>query len=121
MQTVVARRAVWRAWALLRARGAVLALSLLLASQGAVLAHDPILSCFENKAGAITCEAGYSDGAPSAGQAIRVSQTNKRLILESKFGKDSAFTFKRPDVPFIVEFVGDSSHRATFDSEDLGQ
>jgi hypothetical protein len=116
---VVARRSV--AWVRTGACAGAPAVVILLASPSTVFAHDPILSCFENKTGAITCEAGYSDGAPSAGQAIRVSQTNKRLILENKFGKDSSFTFKKPDVPFVVEFVGDSSHRATFDSEDLGQ
>ncbi len=83
-------------------------------------AHDPILSCFPNKDATVTCEAGYSDGAPSAGQTIRVLQTNKRLILEDKFGKNSSFTFKRPPAEFIVEFIGDSSHKASFDSEDLG-
>jgi len=121
VRTVVARRSLLCALAGGHAGRTAVFLALWLASPSAVFAHDPILSCFENKTGAITCEAGYSDGAPSAGQAIRVSQTNKRLILENKFGKDSSFTFQKPDVPFIVEFVGDSSHRATFDSEDLGQ
>lgn len=87
----------------------------------AARAHDPILSCFDNNNGTITCEAGYSDGAPSAGQTIRVTQTNKRLILEDRFGKNSSFTFKKPNVDFVVEFIGDPSHRATFDSEDIGK
>ncbi len=86
---------------------------------GRAYAHDPILSCYENKDVTVTCEAGYSDGSPSAGQTIRVVQNNKRLILEDRFGKDSSFTFKKPDVGFTVEFLGDPSHRATFDSEDL--
>ena len=104
-----------------RTAAPVTAFAIWLASPCAAFAHDPILSCFENKTGTITCEAGYSDGAPSAGQTIRVSQPNQRLILENKFGKDSSFTFKKPGMAFIVEFIGDTSHRATFDSEDLGQ
>jgi hypothetical protein len=95
------------------------AVALSLAFSSSARAHDPILSCFEAKNGSITCEAGYSDGAPSAGQTIRVKQTNGRLILENKFGKDSSYSFKKPAVPFIVEFIGDPSHRAELDSEDI--
>lgn len=84
-------------------------------------AHDPILSCFENSNGSVTCEAGYSDGASASGQLIRVMLANKRLVLEDKFPRNSAFTFKRPAGDFVVEFIGDSAHRATFDSEDLGK
>ena len=82
-------------------------------------AHDPIISCFDNKDGTITCEAGYSDGAASAGQTIRVMMPNKRLILENKFGRDSSYTFKKPEGDFLVEFVGDPGHRAVFDSAEL--
>ena len=84
-------------------------------------AHNALISCFDNKDGTVTCEAGYSDGAPAAGQIIRVMETNKRLILEDKFDKSNSFTFKRPAVNFIVEFFGDASHSATFDGEDLTQ
>lgn len=88
---------------------------------GIAFAHDPILSCFENADGSVTCEAGYSDGASASGQTIRVLLANKRLVLEDKFARNSAFTFKKPAGDFIVEFIGDVAHRATFDSEDLGK
>jgi hypothetical protein len=98
---------------------ASLAYGLFISLSTPALAHDPIISCFDNKDGTITCEAGYSDGAPSAGQIIRVMMPNKRLILENKFGKDSSFTFKKPEGDFLVEFIGDVGHRAAFDSADL--
>lgn len=82
-------------------------------------AHNALISCFDNGDQTVTCEAGYSDGASSAGQVIRVLQINKRLILEAKFSKDGTFTFKKPDVAFYIEFIGDSTHMATFDGEDL--
>jgi hypothetical protein len=96
-----------------------LAYGLIVSLSSPALAHDPIISCFDNKDGTITCEAGYSDGAPSAGQTIRVMMPNKRLILENKFGKDSSFTFKKPEGDFLVEFIGDVGHRAAFDSADI--
>ena len=82
-------------------------------------AHTALITCFDNGDATVTCEAGYSDGASSAGQVIRVSQTNKRLIIEAKFDKEGTYTFKKPDVDFYVEFIGDPSHLATFDGEDL--
>ncbi len=82
-------------------------------------AHNALISCFDNGDNTVTCEAGYSDGAPSSGQLVRVLQTNKRLIVEAKFDKEGTYTFKKPDVAFYVEFVGDSSHVATFDGDDL--
>lgn len=85
----------------------------------AASAHNALISCFDNEDGTITCEAGYSDGASSAGQVVRVLQTNKRLILEDKFKKDGTYTFKKPDVAFYVEFIGDAAHLATFDGDDL--
>jgi hypothetical protein len=41
------------------------------------------------------------------------------LILESVFDTASAYSFDKPKSPFVVEFVGDPSHVATFDGEDL--
>lgn len=92
---------------------------LVIAGTGSGMAHAPLLSCFDNENGTVTCEAGYSDGAPAAGQLIRVREGNGRLILESVFDKASAYSFDKPAAPFTVEFVGDPSHVATFDGEDL--
>ncbi len=96
---------------------AALCLPILWAAPAA--AHSPLVACFDNEDGTITCEAGYSDGASSAGQVIRVLQTNKRLILENVFDKKGTYTFKKPVTAFFVEFIGDTAHLATFDSVDL--
>jgi hypothetical protein len=85
----------------------------------AASAHNALISCFDNKDGTVTCEAGYSDGSPAAGQMVRVMEANRRLIIEEKFDKANSFTFKRPDTNFLVEFIGDTSHIATFDGDDL--
>jgi hypothetical protein len=84
-------------------------------------AHNALISCYDNGDETVTCEAGYSDGASAAGQVIRVLQANKRLILEDKFKKDGTYTFKKPSVAFYIEFIGDPSHQATFDGDDLAK
>lgn len=93
----------------------------LLAQTGGAAAHSPLLSCFDNDDGTVTCEAGYSDGASSAGQTVRVREASNRLILESVFGSDGTFSFKKPDMNFVVEFIGDPSHFVSFDGEDLAK
>ena len=85
------------------------------------LAHNALMSCFANPDGTVDCEAGYSDGASAAGQIVRVMQTNKRLIVEGVFDKQGNFRFKKPDVPFYVEFFGDPAHIAVVDGEDVVQ
>lgn len=110
---------LWQSLRDMTLAGSAVFLASLAMMSAPAFAHDPIISCFDNKDGTITCEAGYSDGAASAGQTIRVMMPNKRLILENKFGRDSSFTFKKPEGDFLVEFVGDPGHRAVFDSSDL--
>lgn len=90
------------------------------AGTGSGMAHAPLLNCFENdEKTAVTCEAGYSDGASAAGQMIRVREASGRLILEAVFDPSSSFVFDKPGTPFFVEFIGDPSHVATFDGDDL--
>lgn len=92
-----------------------------LALAASAAAHAPLISCFDNDDGTITCEAGYSDGASAAGQVVRVREANTRLIEEAVFDKTGAYTFKKPAVPFTVEFFGDASHIAQFDGDDLNK
>ena len=84
-------------------------------------AHTPIVACFDNGDDTVTCEAGYSDGAPSVGQTVRVLTSNRRLLEQSVFDKTNSYSFKKPAEPFIVEFEGDPSHVAIFDGDDLGK
>ena len=84
-------------------------------------AHAPLISCFDNDDGTVTCEAGYSDGASAAGQVVRVREATTRLIEEAVFDQTGAYTFKKPAVPFLVEFYGDASHVAQFDGDDLNK
>jgi hypothetical protein len=82
-------------------------------------AHSPLLACYDEGEEQVTCEGGYSDGAPAAGQTIRVLTPARRLILEARFDRSNTYKFRKPVTAFLVEFEGDSSHLATFDGEDL--
>jgi hypothetical protein len=95
------------------------AIAFLVAGTSTSTAHAPLLSCFENENATITCEAGYSDGSSAAGQIIRVREQSGRLILESVFDPSSVFVFSKPSAPFVVDFIGDPSHVATFDGDEL--
>lgn len=86
---------------------------------GSASAHAPLLACYDNANGTVLCEAGYSDGASSAGQAARVMSSDQRLILEGKFDDGGTFTFDMPEGDFYIEFEGDTSHHVTFYGEDL--
>jgi len=97
----------------------LLALVIGVAPTSQVLAHAPIIACFDNGDGTVTCEAGYSDGASSKGQTARVLLNDQRLVEEGKFDEDGTFTFAKPKEGFYVEFEGDPSHLATFYGEDL--
>ena len=83
-------------------------------------AHAPLMDCYDNGDGTITCEAGYSDGGSAANQIIRVRDADHRLVFEDRFGDDSAFTFDRPDAAeFQVQFEGDQFHSLIFYSLDI--
>ena len=82
-------------------------------------AHAALLSCYDNEDGTIDCEAGYSDGATSAGQSLLVLRDDQRLLHEFTFDETGVLTFDKPDTGFIVEFHGDSSHIVTVYGEDI--
>lgn len=83
-------------------------------------AHAPLLDCYVDEDDAITCEAGYSDGASAANQVIQVRDEDERLLFEDHFGEDGTFHFPRPDTgEFHVTFVGDAAHSADIYSSDF--
>lgn len=86
---------------------------------GAAFAHAPIMACYDNGDETVTCEAGYSDGASSHGQGIRILAPSGDPVIEAVFDAAGSYTFSRPKLPsFAIEFIGDSSHKlVVFDDE----
>lgn len=85
-----------------------------------VLAHSPVMSCFENEDGTITCEAGYSDGASAANQRFAAYSLDGRLLFEDVFSQNGDITFEVPEAAggFYLEFTGDDAHQVVvYDDE----
>ena len=80
-------------------------LCLLVLGAAFVFAHTPILVCYENGDGTITCEGGFSDGSSAKGVEIR--------------DKNSEYTFKKPKGSFIVIFDAGPGHVVKVKSEDI--
>lgn len=74
------------------------------------LAHTPLLDCYENSEGSITCEGGFSDGASAAGVTIRIIDEIDRVISESELDENGQITFDKPDFDYHVIFDAGSNH-----------
>ncbi|MEM6706563.1 MAG: hypothetical protein AAF690_27870 [Acidobacteriota bacterium] len=73
-------------------------------------AHTPLLDCYKNDDGTITCEGGFSDGASAAGVEIRIIDEIDRVVLKGKLDDDAQFTFEEPDFDYHVIFDAGSNH-----------
>jgi hypothetical protein len=73
-------------------------------------AHTPLMACFDNGDGTITCNGGFSDGSSAAGVEVRVVDHNDEVLLEGKMSAGDEFTFKKPVGPFTVVFDAGPSH-----------
>lgn len=91
----------------------------LIAVAGPALAHNPICDCFDNADGTITCEGGFSDGTTAAGVALRVFDTNGRILIDGAMGERSDFTFDKPEGRFRVEFDAGEGHVIQIDGRDI--
>lgn len=83
---------------------------LLFAVSVSLYAHAPILLCWDNNDGTISCEGGFSDGSSAKGIEIRVEDEAGNVLLKGKMDKNSEFTFKKPDGKFIVIFDAGPGH-----------
>ena len=82
------------------------------------LAHTPLMSCFDNMDGTITCEAGFSDGSSASGVEFRVEQNNQVLLTE-RFDNFSEVTFDQPDGEYTAIMDAGEGHRLRMSSEDI--
>lgn len=82
-------------------------------------AHSPVLSCFDNEDGSITCEGGFSDGASAEGVALRVLDARNKVLIDGKMDKTGAYKFKKPAVAYRVVFDAGDNHKVTIDGADI--
>lgn len=94
-------------------------LCLLVLGAAFVFAHTPILVCYENGDGTITCEGGFSDGSSAKGVEIRVVDSTNKVLIKGKLDKNSEYTFRKPKGSFIVIFDAGPGHVVKVKSEDI--
>ena len=100
-------------------RPLLLTIPLALAAAAAAYAHNAICSCFENEDQTITCEGGFSDGGKAVGVPLKVLDQAGKVLVEGVMGKNSDYTFKKPTVPFRVEFNAGEGHIVKIDGRDI--
>jgi len=83
-----------------------------------VLAHTPLMSCFDNMDGTITCEAGFSDGSSASGVEFRIEQDGE-VIFQGKFDSFSEVTFEKPDGKYTAVMDAGEGHRVRLSSSDI--
>ena len=82
-------------------------------------AHNAICDCFLNEDGTITCEGGFSDGAPATGIPLRVLDREGKVLLEGAMNEKNEFSFAKPAVDFRVEFDAGEGHVVKIDGRDI--
>lgn len=88
-----------------------LLLSLFFMSMAPVaLAHTPLLSCFDEGDGTVTCEGGFSDGSSASGVNFYVDQGGKKVI-EQKFNELNTVNFPKPADSYEAVFDAGEGHK----------
>ena len=91
----------------------------LLVATAALYAHTPILLCWDNGDGTISCEGGFSDGSPAKGVEIRVEDPKGKVLLKGVLDKNNEFTFKKPEGKFTVIFDAGPGHVVKMESSKI--
>lgn len=81
--------------------------------------HTPLCACYGAGDGTIICEGGFSDGSSAAGVEIRVVDMDGNVLTAGKMNADNEFIFKRPEVPFKVQFDAGPGHVIEMDGKDM--
>lgn len=77
---------------------------------GLLYAHTPIMLCWDNEDGTITCEGGFSDGSSAKGVEIRIENEKGVVLIKGIMDKNSEFTFKKPAGIFTIIFDAGPGH-----------
>ena len=86
---------------------------------GTAFAHSPMLNCFDNGDGTITCEGGFSDGSSASGVRMSVKDGSGKVLMEGRMNKDSEYTFDKPGGAYKVIFDGGDGHSIEIDGSKI--
>ncbi len=82
----------------------------LFSTSSLALAHTPLLSCFDEGDGTVTCEGGFSDGSSASGVNFYVDQGGKKVI-EQKFNELNTVIFPKPADSYEAVFDAGEGHK----------
>lgn len=82
----------------------------LFSTSSLALAHTPLLSCFDEGDGTVTCEGGFSDGSSASGVNFYVDQGGKKVI-EQKFNELNTVNFSKPADSYEAVFDAGEGHK----------
>ena len=84
----------------------------------AAFAHTPVMSCFDNMDGTITCEAGFSDGSSASGVGFELKQ-NEQTVVQKKFDDFSEVVFDKPEGEYTAVMNAGEGHIVKVKSSDI--
>lgn len=81
-------------------------------------AHTPLMSCFDEGDGTVTCEGGFSDGSSASGVEFRIEQGDK-LVLKTKLNSYGEVNFAKPDKPYQAIFYAGEGHEVRISGTEI--
>lgn len=97
----------------------VLTVAAMVALSGQAFAHSPLMSCFDNGDGTVTCEGGFSDGSSASGVKTSVKDGSGKVLIDSKMNQDSELTFDKPSGSYMVIFDAGEGHAVEINGADI--
>jgi hypothetical protein len=82
-------------------------------------AHTPLFDCFDNGDETITCEGGFSDGAPAEGVVIRVLDAQGKVLDQGELDAKGSITLSKPEGEYSVTFTAGADHSITVLGDDI--
>ena len=95
------------------------AIALFALTAGTATAHSPICFCFAEPDDSVICEGGFSDGASAEGVAIRVFDTQDRVLIDGSMNASSEFSFAKPSSDFYIVFDAGNNHTVTVFADEI--
>lgn len=83
------------------------------------MAHTAQFSCFDEGAGKVLCEGGFSDGSSAAGAAVSILDATGKVLQQGKVDANSEFRFTKPKGQFKVLFDAGPGHSVEIPGKDI--
>lgn len=85
------------------------------------LAHTPLMSCFDNGDGTVTCEGGFSDGSSASGVDMVVKSASGKVLITGKMNENSEFTYEKPEGDYNVFFEAGEGHSIEIKGSEIAE